>query len=450
MIPSPGIPRRVVVAYALPAFVVALPTIPVYIHLPTLYGVELGLGLAATGVVLLVARLFDAITDPLIGVVSDRFGFRGAHRKPWIAIGGVIAAIGLVKILTPPANVDPSYLLFWSLVLYGGWTMVAVPYLAWGAELANDYDERTRITAWRESMTLGGILGAGLLGAVTAEMGWTQQQSTGAIAWSAVGLGMVTFAAILWFVPDRSIRPVQHLSVAGLIGVLANRPFMRLIAAWFLNGLANGVPAALFFLYLEFTLGADTDTRAIFVLIYFAAGIASIPLWTRLSRQFDKAATWCGAMFAAIVAFIFVPLLPDGAFIAFGIICIVTGMSLGADLTLPPAIQADVTDYDEWRFRRRRAGLQFALWGMSTKLALAAGVGLSLPALEFLGFDAQAPDEAGKFTLAVIYAWVPAVIKVTAIATVWSFPLTRRRHMAIRRRLARPGSLRQQTELSAT
>jgi GPH family glycoside/pentoside/hexuronide:cation symporter len=450
MISSPGIPRRVVVAYALPALVIALPTIPVYIYLPTLYGVELGLGLVATGVVLLFARLFDAVSDPLIGVVSDRFGFLGAHRKPWIAIGGVIAGIGLVKILTPPANVDPAYLLLWSLILYGGWTMVAVPYLAWGAELADDYDQRTRITAWREAMTLGGILGAGVLGAVTAEMGWTQQQSTSAIAWSAVGLGIVTFAALMWLVPDRASRPAQNLSVAGVVGVLANRPFMRLIAAWFLNGLANGVPAALFFLYLEFTLGANTDTRAIFVLIYFAAGIVSIPLWTRLSRRFDKTATWCGAMFAAVMAFIFVPLLPEGAFVAFTIICIVTGMSLGADLALPPAIQADVIDYDEWRFRQRRAGLQFALWGMSTKLALAAGVGLSLPALEIIGFDVQAPDDAGKFTLAVIYAWVPAVVKVTAIATIWAFPLTRRRHMAIRRRLTRPGQSRKQTELSAT
>jgi GPH family glycoside/pentoside/hexuronide:cation symporter len=437
MIALPGTPRPVIVAYALPAFVVALPTIPVYIHLPTFYGVELGLGLAATGIALLVARLFDAVTDPLIGAVSDRFGFRGAHRKPWIAIGGVIAGFGLIKVLSPPADVDPSYLLLWSLVLYGGWTMVAVPYLAWGAELATDYDERTRITACREAMTLAGILGAGVLGAVAVEMGWTQRQSTGAIAWSAVGLGAILLAVAIWFVPDRASRRSQPISAAGLFSVLSNRPFLRLIGAWFLNGLANGVPAALFFLYLEFTLGAGEDTRAVFILIYFAAGIASIPLWTRLSRKFDKSTTWCCAMFAAVVAFIFVPLLPDGAYLAFGVICIVTGMSLGADLALPPAIQADVVDYDEWRFRRRRAGLQFALWGMSTKMALAAGVGLSLPALDALGFDPEAPDAAGKFTLAVIYAWVPAVIKVAAIALVWAYPLTRRRHSAIRFRLAR-------------
>ena len=77
-------------AYTLPAFVVALPTIPVYIHLPALYGVQMGLGLAVTGFVLLLARLFDALTDPLICALSDRFGLRGARRKPWIAAGAVI------------------------------------------------------------------------------------------------------------------------------------------------------------------------------------------------------------------------------------------------------------------------------------------------------------------------------------------------------------------------
>ena len=70
----------VIIAYALPACVMALPTIPVYIHLPALYGVELGLGLATTGLILLVARLFDMVTDPVIGLLSDRYPFRGPDR----------------------------------------------------------------------------------------------------------------------------------------------------------------------------------------------------------------------------------------------------------------------------------------------------------------------------------------------------------------------------------
>ncbi|WP_340150524.1 MFS transporter [uncultured Sneathiella sp.] len=432
-----GVPRGRLILYALTAFVVALPTIPVYIHLPALYGVELGLGLAATGLFLLLARLFDTVSDPVIGYLSDQYGFRGARRKPWIAIGAVVAGFGLYKILNPPSDVGGLYLLLWSIVLYTGWTMVSVPYLAWGAELVDDYDDRTRLTSWREAMTLVGIFGAGALAAITADMGWASSESIGAIAWLAIGLGAVVIPLLLWYVPD---GPVERQGQSTLTGayfssVISNGPFLRLLGAWFLNGLANGIPAALFFIYLEFGLGAGEEIRPLFILAYFGAGIASIPIWLKLSKQFGKHRTWCWAMAAAALAFISVPVLPSGAFTAFAIVCLITGMALGADLTLPPAMQADVLDYDRWRFKEERAGIQFALWGMSTKLALALSVGLALPALEVLGFDPDAPTEAGKSAITVIYAFVPVVIKIAAITVVWRFPLTRKRHDIIRHRL---------------
>jgi Na+/melibiose symporter-like transporter len=433
---------RVLLAYALPAFVVALPTIPVYIHLPALYGIELGLGLATTGFVLLIARLFDTVTDPLVGALSDRFSLRGNRRKPWIAVGAVIAGVGLFKILNPPADIDASYLLGWAVVLYGGWTMVAVPYLAWGAELSADYNERTRITAWREGLALLGIIGAAALVAATAGIGWTQADSIGAIAWAAIVLGVISFPLLLWTVPEGPTgghvqAPTgfrQFWEEAG--SLLANWPFLRLLSAWFLNGLANGIPAALFFIYLEHGLGAGARHRPLFVLAYFLAAIVAIPLWQMFSRRIGKHRTWCWAMVCACAAFVTVPFIGEGQFTAFAAVCVVTGMALGADLVLPPAIQADVVDYDELRFGRARAGLQFSLWGMSTKLALAAAVGFALPILEVSGFDPTVPTEAARRVLAVIYALVPVVIKLAAIAIVWRFPLTAKKHVVIRRRLS--------------
>ena len=91
--------------------------------------------------------------------------------------------------------------------------MVAVPYLAWGAELRSDYNERTRITAWREGFGLLGILGAGSLGAVTLSLGWSEKESIGAIAWAAIALGVVVIPLLLWVVPERTdgseIRNIQ-------------------------------------------------------------------------------------------------------------------------------------------------------------------------------------------------------------------------------------------------
>jgi len=440
--PAP-VARSVLIAYSLPAFVVALPTIPVFIHLPTLYGVTLGLGLAAAGYVLLIARIFDTVTDPLIGWLSDRFGWRGRRRKPWIAVGAVIAGTGLVQILSPPPAVDADYLLIWSLVLYAGWTMLAVPYMAWGAELSSGYDERTRITSWRETFALLGIVGAGAVTAVTAGLGWAEAQSTAAIAWLAIGLGCVTVPLMLWVVPDsgdggdRKPRTQRQSPLLAVKALITNGPFLRLLSAWFLNGLANGIPAALFFLYLEFGLGAAADQRPLFILLYFVAAIAAIPIWLKLSRTFGKHRVWCWAMILACIAFVAVPVIPPGSLAAFAVVCLITGMSLGADLALPPAIQADVVDYGAFRSGRARAGLQFALWGMSTKFALAAAVGLALPGVEALGFDPEVPTDTGILSLIVIYALVPVVIKVLAIAVVWRFPLTPERHAIIRRRLER-------------
>jgi Na+/melibiose symporter-like transporter len=117
------------------------------------------------------------------------------------------------------------------------------------------------------------------------------------------------------------------------------------------------------------------------------------------------------------------------------LICVLTGAALGADLVLPPAIQADVADYDRWRFGADRTGVQFALWGMATKLALAAAVGLALPGVVWMGFDPELPTEAGRSALIVIYAGIPVVIKTLSIAVIWRFPLSAACHAAISRRL---------------
>lgn len=440
-------------AYALPASALALPTIPIFIHLPALYGDTLGVGLAATGIALLLARLFDTVTDPLAGWLSDRFSMRGARRKPWIVLGALIAGPALYQLLAPPTNVDATYLLIWSIVLYAGWTLIAVPYFAWGAELSHDYDERTKITSWREGFSLTGIIVAGGIAALSSSNGDASLGGAKAVADAAIMLGAISIPMLLWLVPDASLpRTATTQSptsfVHGAKSLLGNKPFLRLLSAWFVNGIANGIPAALFFLYLDHGLGVSDQARSGFVLAYFIAAIAAIPGWLWLSRRIGKHRTWCWAMITTVVAFVTVPFLGllagESAPQVFYVICVVTGAGLGADLALPPAIQADVVDYDTMKQGRSRAGLQFALWGMATKLALALSVGLALPALEKLGFDPHAPDPDGILVLSVIYSLAPVVIKMLAIAIMWRFPINYVRHAVIRKRLARLGAARPQ------
>ena len=426
-----GLTVWLIVAYAAPGMVLALPVVPVIVRLPELYGVELGLGLAATGLALGVARLFDALSDPLIGGLADRVRWRHGRRKPWIVVGAFIAGAGLVRILDPPSGADVTYLMVWSVVLYLGWTLVAVPHAAWGAELSGDYGERARITAWREGFGLLGIVMAGIIGVMGA--------GTTGLAWITVGLGAIVLPVALWRVPDPlpPAPPPVHLPRRGPRSLASNRPFLRLLGAWFLNGLANGVPAALFLLYLDHGLGADERERSVFILGYFAAAIFAVPLWPLLAGRWGKHRVWCGAMLAASAAFALVPLVPYGDFLAFAVITAITGMALGADLVLPPAMQADVVDYDALRRGRARAGLLFALWGLATKLALATSVALALPLVDALGFDPTLREPEGRQALLMIYSALPVVVKILAVAMVWHFPLTPERHAVIARRLSR-------------
>lgn len=433
------LPWTTVLFYALPGFALAMPTIPVYVYLPSFYADSVGLGLAATGGVLLAARILDVVTDPLVGSLSDRMRLPGGWRKPWMAAGAVLAALALIRLFQPPADPDAAYLLIWTAILYLGWTLLAVPYTAFGAELSADYHERTRITGSRESAMLAGVLAAGSIPAAATALGASEADSLAIVAWLAIGAGAPAIAVLAWRVPEPVRTPPPPAARRGLDAyraVLGNRPFLRLVLAWLINGLANGMPAVLFPLYLEHGLAASPTERGVLIFTYFVSGVLAIPLWVSLSRRFGKHRVWSGAMLMACCAFIWVPLLGPGDVLAFGVVCVFTGMALGADLALPPALQADVVDLDTLNTGQRRAGLFFALWSMATKLALACAVGIAFPALALFGFDTGGSNDArALMALVSIYALAPVVLKLGAIAVIWGHPITEARHAEIRRQL---------------
>ena len=432
------------VTYSFPALAISIPTIPLYLYLPTFYGVTLELGLAATGFALLTARVFDTITDPIVGIISDRFPIKRNYRKPWIAVGSIIAAIGLYQLLNPPNDAGIIYLICWSIILYLGWTFVAVPYLTWGAELSTDYNERTSITTSRETAGILGILTCGVIFTFSTNLNFSEIDTIGIIGWATIGLGAISIPYMLKKVPDAGLERLKkgkntnRSFLRSVLQLTQNRLFVRLLAAWFLNGIANGIPSVLFFLYLDKVLGVNETQRAVLILIYFSTAVAAMPAWLSLSKVFNKHRVWCYAMILAIGAFSLVPFLPEGAFYLFSIICILTGVCLGADLSIPPSIQADVLDYDKLKTRSQRAGLLFSLWGMATKLALACSVGLAFPLLDWLGFEPDMPDDSGRQALVFLYALLPVGFKCITVLAIWNFPLNRKNHTIIKRRLYGP------------
>ncbi len=460
--------RLTAICYATPALAAAIPTIPAYILLPSLYGDTLGLGLTLTGVLFFLIRLIDMFTDPLVGYWSDHT----KTRKPWVVAGAVLAGIGIWFLFNPPAAPSGFYLFGWASLLFVGWTMFQVPYLAWGAELSGDYDQRSNISALREGTGLVGIL---LAGAVPVVAGLSQPLAQTALLGNVtLVVGVVGVSILALFVPDilRNKKHVQGSGLksalvagasqdspksekslsrfallrAGVAGLWKNRLFVRLLCAWLINGLANGLPAVCFPLFVRYGLGLSPEDQNVLILLYFAVAVIAMPFWVMLGGRFGRPVIWCWAMIAAIAAFVFVPVLGQGDFVGFAVICAVTGAALGADLALPPAIQADVDDWDQYRFGQARTGLLFALWNMTNKLALALAAGVAFPVLGAVGLTstgvmdqsgAASANEWAVGVLVVIYAVVPVVLKMMAVAMMWRFPLGRRHQLALRRRLDR-------------
>lgn len=421
-------------AYAAPAVALAIPTIPVAVLLPTFYAERVGLPLAAIGLALAIARLSDVVTDPLAGALSDRWPGRFGRRKPMMALGAPIAGIALWMLFVPPEGVSTLYLALTAGLLYLGWTMLAVPYAAWGAELSSDYRERARITLVREGAQMTGILLALVVPVAAATA--SQADALRLIVILTIVGGALALAAAFMRLPDPETRtgPRTRLSLRILV---RNKPFLRLLAAWFVNGLANGFPMVLFAFFVTHVLAGSDGERNVLLLLYFAAGIVGVPLWFWLSGRFEKHRVWCAAMVFNCVAFATAGLLGPGDIIAFAAICLATGLALGADLALPPAIQADVVDFDTLKSNDKRAGILFAFWNMATKLALAAAVGIAFGLLDISGFDAQASKqtETARNTLVLLYAIAPIFLKSIAIMLTYKFPIDAARQAVIRRRL---------------
>jgi glycoside/pentoside/hexuronide:cation symporter, GPH family len=393
-------------ALGLPLAFVAL---PLYVVLPNHYASAFGVPLAWLGAVLLAARLFDAVADPLIGRWADGL-FARSSRAAWLAAAGaaVVLALGF-RALFFPAVQGTVALLVWCAALlavtYLGYSVISVIHQAWGARLGGDEPQRARIVAWREGLALVGVLLASVLPSV-AGLG------VSTLAFCALLLAGV---ASLWWAP----RPDSTAGNAAPVPMtlpLATPAFRRLLAIYLVNGIASAIPATLVLFFIRDRLAAPTY-EPLFLASYFAAGALSIPLWVRAVTRFGLARCWLAGMLLAIAVFAWAALLGRGDVAAYTVVCVLSGIALGADLTLPGALLAGVIQ--RAGHSGRGEGAYFGWWNFATKLNLALAAGLALPALQWFGYAPGGRDEAALTALTLAYCVLPCILKLGAVALLY-------------------------------
>lgn len=401
------------VAYGLPGLAAALPVIPVAVLMPTWYARELGLGFVVTGIVLALARMLDFAVDPLIGVLTDASAWAGRRYKPWVLLGSILAGGGFLLLAFPPATVGPLWLAGGAVMLFVGWSLFMIPYTAWGAELSDDVHERSRIAASREIAGLVGMLIALAVPAVLiSNLGTAAPAPLAVLAVTALVLGVPAITWLLVQVPEPHVMPsrtpITRRDLFDLVAVPASR---RTLFCWFLNGIANGLPAVLFPLFVQDVLGFGETALFALLAVYFGAAVVAAPLWLELARRYGKATAWSIAIACNMLVFFQVIWLDAGNAQWFFGISALSGATLGADLTLPPSMQADVMGADRAASGRNRTATAFALWTMATKLALAVAIGVA-----FIGVGSAGDGTLVDPTRVLVgYLAIPLLLKGTVL-----------------------------------
>jgi Na+/melibiose symporter-like transporter len=432
-------------AYALPAIPIAALGQPFYMFAPTFYAREMGLAAGAIAVILLVVRVLDAGADLMAGRLSDltagpRLG-RFGRRRPWVVGAFPIAALSAFMVLAPPDGAGALWFAVWTLLISVSWAAIILPLNAWGAEIATGYRERITITAWREVATILGVIAA-----VAAVQFLSGPQGELREALAALGLAVAVTTPLACglcalLLPDPAPRqPDPGSLLDGLTGAARNGPFRLLVSAYLVNGLANALPATLFLYFVAERLQRP-DLQGALLGAYFIMGLAGAPLWAWAGARWGKHTVWCGAMVWACAIF-GLALLVDGPedWVLFALVCLGSGLALGADVVLPAAMQADVVDLDRLTTGAApRTGVYFALWSMATKLALALAAGLAFGMLALSGFDTGASaggqTPAAMAMLVALYCAVPVGLKLAAIAFMARYPITAARQADIRARI---------------
>ncbi|MEE8559046.1 MAG: MFS transporter [Myxococcota bacterium] len=449
--PSPTserVPLSVMLAYGAPSFAGAAMAVPIYVHMPKFYADVVLVPLGYLALAIAFARALDALTDPLMGWVSDRTRTRWGRRKPWMAVGVPLCALAFLGLFSPPASLDPFEAATWFgtfFVLYFLFhTVYEIPHYGLGAEISLDYHERSRLFGVRALFLVPGTFLAVILPSVLGEMGATPREQFTAVAVIYGALLIALYAILLARVPERRefVNRESNPLIPGVRRALRNRPFRLLLTIYVIGSIPGAIPGTLMPFYSTYVLQPENPERFLMYCLaaYFGSGFLFLPFWIWIARRFSKLAAWFSCFIIGIsggAALFF--LGPGDEPLAVGLL-FYTGIQFGGGFFIGSSMQADVIDYDELHTGRRREAQYGAFWSMVPKFVIIPSAAIPLAILSIMGYvPNQAQNPQVVMTIRAIFALTPAFFSLLALLVALRYPLSEAVHQAIRRGIEQHG-----------
>jgi GPH family glycoside/pentoside/hexuronide:cation symporter len=454
--PAPGARLAVGVklAYGMPAFAGAAMAVPIAVHMTKFYSDTVGVALGFIALAQALARAFDAITDPLMGWISDRTNTRWGRRRPWIFVGAPIAVIFFVMLFSPPSDLDPARAVAWFTASIFGFfvlnTIYGIPHYGLGPELTSDYHERNSLFAYREGcIMLGTMLAAAVPSIAIGQLrrrGVSQAEAERVVYTYFAVVCSALMVLLYWWMcyrvrenPEYYTRKPNPL-IPGVRRVLRNRPFRILLACYLITSLTGAIPGIFMPYYLQYVLGLEnwSDHLGGGLLTYFGAGFLSVPLfWLRLMKRYGKKPIWLSNFVLGMTASSSLFAIPSfwsgaDALVPVYVVLAWAGAAFGCGFVVGPSIQADVIDYDELYTGKRREAQYGALWAIATKFAVIPSASIALSVMATAGFEPNVEQtETVQWTIRAIYGLAPASMLIVGLCVAVFFPINERIHRSI-------------------
>jgi Na+/melibiose symporter-like transporter len=387
---------------SLPVFLYSSIELPWRIFLPVFFSEKLQLSLAVVGVLLMTVRIFDMVADPFVGWASDRFPTRWGQRKPWVAASVPLIMLGTWQVFFADAGISLWLLALWCIVMHLGYTMMVTPHGAWGLELANNPNERTRIMGpkiWFAAMGMPLIFT--MLSILEKRFHATHTQQVEALGLFLIVASPLIVTLLLRVIPERPFHEATSGSAKNpfrhFLSVLKRRDLTFILGLYALVGLADACSATTYLFFIEDVLHLSGWASTL-MLIQALIALVTIPLWTVIGQRMGKRRALIGVFGWYALCAPFALILPAGNLTTTVIFLLLRSLNWSADLMLLRAMVADVSGADAER-GERHSGSYYALFSVTQKLMMGLGAMLALWTLGRLGF---VPGQHGKETTDVV------------------------------------------------
>lgn len=438
-----SLPAGRLIAFSSLMLPVTAAQLPIAVYLPALYAQHFGLPLAVLGAIFLVERIWGAVTDPLIGALSDRTKSRYGRRKSWITAGAVLFALATVFLFFPTLpfiTVTPLYLAAVLFVFYLAWSMIQIPYLAWSGEISGMYHERTRIAMFQ------GVAGAlSLLLILILPTIIDQTSPKNAILKLAAMGGVILLSLPVTLLlslkafaePTLPTAPVQHLPFKTTLGLIAREgALIRVLLSDLAVSAAQGCRSVLFIFFVTDYMDLPKWASGLF-LLQFVFGIVAAPIWAFVARRLGKHRTAvAGELVQVAINLGLLLVLPGQLPLLLGL-TVAQGLAQGSGNLMLRSMVADVADRHRLETGIDRTALFFSVFSISMKGGMALAVGIALPLVAWFGFHPAAKTNTPEALhgLAMVFALGPAIAHFISAALIHRFPIDEARHAEIRKAL---------------